>query len=118
MCQAVSILALLPFEPNQQAVGEHHQDRVAMKTIPASPLVLIPTELGFGFFVILFDPVTSMGILDQANQRRSGGKMAPEVFPGPALPPRWALADEPPQMTRAVTVNAVTAPGEVHRPAL
>lgn len=115
-CQAVSILALLPFEPNQQAVGEHHQDRVAMKTIPASPLILVPAELGFGFFVILLDPVAPMGILDHANPCRSGRKIAPEIFPGPALPPRRTLANQPAEMTRAIAVDPVTTSGNKFRP--
>ena len=54
-----TLLALSHFQPHQETVAQHDGDGVAMKTIPAPSLKLIPAQLGFGFLMILLDPVAA-----------------------------------------------------------
>jgi hypothetical protein len=49
-----------PFQPDQKTIAQHYGDGVAMKAIPASSLILIPAQLGFGFLMILLDPVATV----------------------------------------------------------
>ena len=53
-----------------------------MKAIPAPPLILIPAQLGFGFLMILLDPVAAVGILDHPGPRRGGREITPEECVG------------------------------------
>jgi hypothetical protein len=50
-----------------------------MKTIPAPSLILIPAQLGFGFLMILLDPVAAVGILNYRGQRHRGREVTPEI---------------------------------------
>src|SRR5206468_1349149 len=59
-----SLLALPSFQPDQKTVAQHHRDSVSMKAIPAPPLILIPAQFRFRFFMILLHPVSTMRILD------------------------------------------------------
>jgi hypothetical protein len=59
--RAFSLLPLSPFVPDQKAETEHDRQSLTMKAVPAATLVLIPSQLTFGFFVILLDPVCSCG---------------------------------------------------------
>src|SRR5215467_15267439 len=74
-------LALPPFQPHQKTIAQHHGDGVAMKAIRAPPLILIPAQLGFGFLMILLDPVATVGILDHSGPRRGGREITPEILP-------------------------------------
>ena len=56
-----ALLALSHFQPHQETIAQHDGDGVAMKTIPAPALILSPAQLGFGFFMILLDPVAAVG---------------------------------------------------------
>src|SRR5215468_8641880 len=67
-----ALRVLAHFQPDQKTVAQHYGDGVAMKTVPAPSLLLIPAQLGFGFFMILLDPVAAVGILDHPGQRRGG----------------------------------------------
>src|SRR5215470_11323875 len=60
----LAALPLPPFQPHQKTIAQHYGDGVAMKAIPAPPLILIPAQLGFGFLMILLHPVATVGILD------------------------------------------------------
>src|SRR5215469_15105185 len=67
-----ALRALSPFQPDQKAIAQHHCDGVAMKAIPAPPLILIPAQLGFSFLMILLDPVATVGILNHRGPRCRG----------------------------------------------
>ena len=94
-----ALLALAHFQPHQKTIAQHDGDGVAMKTIPAPALILIPAQLGFGFLMILLDPVTAMGILDHPGQRRGGREVTPEIFPVPVLAASGALPKQPAAMS-------------------
>src|ERR1700758_2915767 len=64
-----ALLTLSRFQPDQKTIAQHYGDGVAMKAIPTPPLILIPAQLGFGFLMILLDPVAAGGILDRPGQR-------------------------------------------------
>ena len=70
-------LTLLPLAPDQETVGQHHTDRMAMKTRPQPPLILIPTQEPLGLLMILLHPMPSVGILHQTIH----GHLRPEVTP-------------------------------------
>src|SRR5919201_2509852 len=78
-------LPLPPFQPHQKTIAQHDGDGVAMEAIPAPSLILIPAQLGFGFLMILLDPVAAVGILDHPGQRRGRREVAPEILPVPVL---------------------------------
>src|SRR5215472_16881952 len=90
-----ALLALPPFQPHQKTIAQHHGDGVAMKTIPAPSLILIPAQLGFSFLMILLDPVAAVGILDHPGQRRGGREVTPEILPVPVLAAAGALPKQP-----------------------
>ena len=75
------VLPLPPFQPDEKAVTEHHQDRMAVKAMPQPSLVLIPAEQGFTFFMELFDPISTMGVFHHPGQRRRRREVAPEILP-------------------------------------
>ena len=68
-------LTLLPLAPDQETVGQHHTDRMAMKTRPQPPLILIPTQEPLGLLMILLHPMPSVGILHQTIQGTFGPKL-------------------------------------------
>src|SRR5215467_3696241 len=104
-----ALLALAHFQPDQITVAQHYGDGVAMKTIPASSLILIPAQFGFGFLVILLDPVAAVGILDHRGQRHGGREVTPEILPVPLLAPSGTLAEQPAHMAAAITIDAPAA---------
>src|SRR5215471_15791892 len=67
-----ALLALAHFQPHQKTIAQHDGDGMAMKAIPAPSLILIPAQLGFGFLMILLDPVATVRILDHSGQRHGG----------------------------------------------
>src|SRR5215470_17321843 len=90
------LLALAHFQPHQKTVAQHDGDGVAMKAIPASSLILSPAQLGFGFLMILLDPVAAVGILDHSGPRRGGREITPEILPVSMLAASRALPNQPP----------------------
>src|SRR5215469_16172933 len=76
-----ALLALAHFQPHQKTIAQHDGDGVAMKAIPASSLILVPAQLGFGLLMILLDPVAAMGILDHPGRLRGGWEITPEILP-------------------------------------
>src|SRR5499427_5865910 len=94
-----ALLALAHFQPHQKTIAQHDGDGVAMKAIPAPSLILIPAQLGFGFLMILLDPVATVGILDHRGPRRGGREVTPEILPVPVLAPAGALPNQPAHMT-------------------
>ncbi len=111
-----ALLALPHFQPHQKTIAQHYRDGVAMKTIPAPSLILIPAQLGFGFLMILLDPVAAMGILDHPGQRRGGRAITPEILPVPMLAPSGALPNQPAQMAAASAIHLPTAQRHKLRP--
>src|SRR5215467_15652927 len=104
-----ALLALAHFQPDQKTVAQHYGDGVAMKTIPASSLILIPAQLGFGFLMILLDPVATVGILDYRGQRHRGREITPEILPVPVLAAAGALPKQPAHMAAAIAIDPPTA---------
>src|SRR5215472_14540901 len=90
----LAALALPPFQPHQKTIAQHYGDGVAMKTIPAPSLILIPAQLGFSFFMILLDPVAMVGILNHRGQRCRGREITPEILPVPVLAASGALPNQ------------------------
>lgn len=103
------LLALAKLQPEQKTIGQHHRYGVAMETIPTSPLMLIPTQFAFRFFMVLLDPMAAMRVLDHLLQRRPRREVAPIVFPGAALTTRRTLADQPPDVACAGAIHAPAA---------
>jgi hypothetical protein len=109
-------LPLPPFQPHQKTIAQHDGDGVAMKAIPAPSLVLIPAQLGFGFLMILLDPVATVRIFDHPGQRRGGREVTPEVFPVPVLAAARALPNQPAHMAGAIAIHPPAAQCEKLRP--
>src|SRR6516165_2815446 len=105
----LALLALAHFQPDQRTIAQHDGDGVAMKAIPASSLILIPAQLGFGFFMILFDPVAAVGIFDHPGQRRRGREITPEILPVPMLAAAGALPNQPAYMAAALAIHSPAA---------
>src|SRR5215471_13408551 len=102
-------LPLPPFQPHQKTIAQHDGDGVAMKTIPAPSLILIPAQLGFGFLMILLDPVTAVGILDHRGPRHGGREVTPEILPVSVLAAAGALPKQPAHMAAAIAIDPPTA---------
>src|SRR5215470_4958101 len=111
-----ALLALSHFQPHQKTIAQHYGDGVAMKAIPAPPLILIPAQLGFGFLMILLDPVAAVGILDHQGQRRGGREITPEILPVAVLAAAGALAEQPAEMAGAIAVHPPAAQRDKLRP--
>src|SRR5712692_11100622 len=77
----LAALPLPPFQPDQKTIAQHPRDGVPMKPIPAPPLILIPPQLRFRFFMILLHPVATVRILDHHGQRRRGREVTPAILP-------------------------------------
>src|SRR5262249_1121535 len=104
-----ALLALSHFQPHQKTIAQHYADGVPMKSIPAPSLILIPAQFGFGFLMILLDPVATVGILDHPGRWRGGREITPEILPVPMLTPSRALSEQPTHMTAALTIYPPTA---------
>src|SRR6516162_3141202 len=100
-----ALLALAHFQPHQKTIAQHDGDGVAMKAIPAPPLILIPAQLGFGFLMILLHPVAPVRILDHGGQRRRGREITPEILPVPVLAAAGALPQQPATMAVASAIR-------------
>src|SRR4030095_8286225 len=101
-----SLLAFVPLQPDQKTEAQHDGDRLAMKAIPATALILIPSQFRFRFFMILLDPVAPMRILDHHREWGGSGEVAPEVFPVSARSASGTLTDEPAAVSPSITVHA------------
>jgi hypothetical protein len=99
-----------PCQPHQKTIAQHYGDGVPMKTVPTSPLILIPAQLGFGFLLILLHPVATVRILDHPGPRRPGREVTPAILPVPVLVPSGALPNQPAQMAAAIAIDAPAAP--------
>ena len=107
-----SLLAFVPFEPDQKTEAQHDGDRLAMKAIPTPALILIPTQFRFRFLMILLDPVAPMRILDHHREWSGGREVAPEIFPLPTRSASGTLTDEPAQGSPPLAIHARAAPGQ------
>jgi hypothetical protein len=109
-----SSLSLSPFVPDQKAETEHNCQSLTMEAVPAATLVLIPSQLTLGFFVILLDPVATVCVLGQFGERRFGREVTPEVLPLTLTRTRRTLADQLAEMACSVTINTPAAQGTEH----
>src|SRR3954452_2047283 len=75
------LLPFAPFLPHQEAVGQHHADRVAVEAMPPPPLVLVPAQEPLGFLVVLLHPVPTVRVLHHRLQRHPRAEVAPVVPP-------------------------------------
>src|SRR5215471_15694660 len=105
----LALRALAHFQPDQKTVAQHYGDGVAMKTIPAPSLILIPAQFGFSFLMILLDPVAAVGILNHRGPRCRGREVTPEILPVPMLAATGALAEQPAHLAAAVTIDPPAA---------
>src|SRR5262249_45744614 len=106
-----SRLALAPFKPDQETVCEHDRHRIPMKPLPPSPLVVIPTQLPFRFFMILFHPVSPVRVLDHHFQRRARREVTPIISVLALGIVRRALADQSAGVTRPIPIDAPATQG-------
>ena len=86
---------LAQLQPDQEAVGQHHGDRVPMEARPQPALVLSPAPLALGLFMTRFD---RMPPRHQASQRFEGsirGQVAPAILPRLGRPPAGSLPHQP-----------------------
>src|SRR5215471_161624 len=104
-----ALLALAHFQPDQKTVAQHYGDGVAMKTIPASSLILIPAQFGFSFLMILLDPVAAVGILNHRGPRCRGREVTPEILPISMLAATGALPKQPAHMAAAIAIHPPAA---------
>src|SRR5215469_2525017 len=111
-----ALRTLAHFQPYQKTIAQHYADGVAMKAIPASSLILVPAQLGFGFLMILLDPVAAMGILDHPGPWCGGREVAPEILPVPMLAASGALPKQPAAMAAAITIHPPAAQRAKLRP--
>src|SRR5215469_16311905 len=109
-------LALPPFQPHQKTIAQHHGDGVAMNTITAPALILIPAQLGFGFLMILLHPVAAVRILDHRGQWCGGREVTPEILPVPLLAAAGALSEQPAHMAAAIAIDPPAAQRAKLRP--
>src|SRR3954454_612886 len=96
--QAGLLLSFLVLLPHQEAVGQHHGDRVAVEATPSSPLVLVPAQEPLGLLVVLLHPVPPVGVLHHRFQRHPSAEVAPVVSP---LAVGGILANQPAQPATA-----------------
>src|SRR5262249_57385689 len=89
------LLPLLPLLLDQEAVGQHHQDAVAVEPRPQPPLVLVPAQEPLGLLVELLHPGTPVGVLHHLLQRHLGPEVAPVVLPLLLPRPRRPLPYQP-----------------------
>src|SRR5919106_926592 len=77
---ATLVSSVLPLQPDQEAVSQHHCGGVAVEAPPAPTLVLVPAQLSLGLFMELLNSIAAMGILHQFLQWSSGRQVAPVVL--------------------------------------
>src|SRR5690606_35524430 len=104
-------LPLLPFPPDQIAVGQHHRHRMPMEPRPQPPLVLVPAQQPLGLLVEPLDPVPPVGVLDHLGQRRPRPEVAPVILPASFLARRLPLADQPAEVPPTVRGHAPAPQG-------
>jgi hypothetical protein len=102
-------LSLPPLQPHQKTIAQHDGDGVAMKAIPAPSLILVPAQLGFGFLMILLDPVAAVSILDHRGPRRRRREITPEILPVPMLAASGALPNQPAHMAATIAIHPPAA---------
>lgn len=105
------LLALMPLQPDQETVTQHHQHSMAMKALPQPSLVLVSAQQPLGLFVRLFHPVAAMDVFHHHGQRGRWRKVAPEVPPLSGLPPRRPFPDQPAGVAGPIPIHAPAAEG-------
>src|SRR5579871_1297460 len=108
------LLPLLPFLPNQEAVGQHDQHTVAVETGPQPPLILIPAQQPFRLLVVLLHPVPPVRVADRRRQRRPRPQVAPIILAVGRGLPAGLFADQPTRPALAVRGHPPAAQG--HEP--
>src|SRR2546428_817008 len=88
-------MALPEFQAEQKAQGQHHRDRMAVKTRPQPDLILIPAQLLLGLLMELLDGMPAMGSMYQLLQRGRGWQVTPIVLVFVRLPTGGSLPQQP-----------------------
>lgn len=101
-------LPLLPFEPDQKAVRQHHQYRIAMKALPQSTLVLIPVQEVFDLLVKLLDSVAPVSPLHHPHQGRAGRTVGPQKLGAARTIRQFALSNQSVNPATALTIDSPT----------
>jgi hypothetical protein len=57
--------SLTPLQSHQEAVRQHHSDRMPVEASPQAALVVIPAQLALGLLMELLDRMAAMGIAGQ-----------------------------------------------------
>src|SRR5215212_8784325 len=102
-------LASSKFQPDQKTVGQHDHLRVTMEALPNSTLMLIPSQLHFRFFMILFDPTAPVFVLDHHLKRRAGREIAPVIMMLARRRAARTLADQESHAPIPLAIHAPTA---------
>ena len=100
-----TLVALSKLLPDQKTQRQHHRHGMAVKARPQATLILIPTQLPFGFFMELLDRMATMGIFNQFLQCRRGGQIAPVELAFLRLAACRPLAQQPTDMRLAVRAS-------------
>src|SRR5436305_13959586 len=79
--QAGLLLPVSVLLPHQEAVGQHHADRVAVEATPSSSLVLVPAQEPLGLLVVLLHPMPPVCVLYHGFQPPPSAELAPIVSP-------------------------------------
>ena len=103
--------ALLIFQPGQETIGQHHCHRMAVEALPHSPLMLIPAQLSFRFFMILLDPAAPMLVFHHLHRWCARRAITPIIM----VLARWratgTFAQQPPDVPRPIPIHAPAAHG-------
>src|SRR5690349_21225911 len=90
--RAGSIRPASPFLPHQEAVSQHHTERVPVEPLPPAALILVPAQEPLGVLMEPLHPVSPVRVFDQPLQGRIRPQVAPIILP---LPVAGLLADQP-----------------------
>ena len=91
-------MAVLQLQTRQKTHGQHHGYRMAVEARPQTALILIPTQLFFGFLMELLNGMAAMRIVDELLQRSRGRQVAPIAFALLRLPTGRPLPQQPADM--------------------
>src|SRR5512143_1354475 len=96
------LLPLMPLLPDQEAVGQHHTDRMPMEPRPQPALVLVPAQQALGLLGVPLHPVPPVRVLDHRRQRLLRPEVTPVILLLPALTTPRPLPDQPAQPAPAL----------------
>src|SRR5512143_1340050 len=89
------LLPLLPLLSDQEAVGQHHTDRMPMESGPQPPLVLVPAQQTLRLLVVPLHPVPPVRVLHHRRQRLLRPEVTPVILGLPVLTTPRPFPDQP-----------------------